>query len=150
MDSCRSCSDNLEIIEGVSVEDFEILEQQQQQQQQRQQQQPSQEEEEEQNHSCKVDLSNGETIYCDLLIAADGIHSNIRKKIHPFVQTEHMGYTYFRANVSVQDLSPDFDWHAKSFEIWGGFFFIFIIFFIIFFKMIFLNWLFQFFHIQIN
>ncbi|MCH6264473.1 FAD-dependent monooxygenase [Neobacillus citreus] len=61
-------------------------------------------------------LENGNTLEGDALIAADGIHSTVRKICFPNIKPRYSGYTCWRAVVNVpkeKDLSGEFT------ETWG-------------------------------
>ena len=64
-----------------------------------------------------VYLDDGNVIKGDALIAADGIHSSVRKKCLPDVEPRYSGYTCWRAVVKV----PNENFVPKEFtETWGS------------------------------
>jgi 2-polyprenyl-6-methoxyphenol hydroxylase-like FAD-dependent oxidoreductase len=64
-----------------------------------------------------VYLDDGNVIKGDALIAADGIHSSVRKKCLPNVEPRYSGYTCWRAVVKV----PNENFAPKEFtETWGS------------------------------
>lgn len=67
-----------------------------------------------QDHVSFVD-SLGEEHQYDLLIGADGIHSDLRETLFPHISPKYCGYCYYRA---VLDL-PDQTYHQNAFESWG-------------------------------
>jgi 2-polyprenyl-6-methoxyphenol hydroxylase-like FAD-dependent oxidoreductase len=66
------------------------------------------------NDSIKLQFQDGSTHETEFLIAADGIHSSIRKKILPDVQLRFAGYTCWRAVIDNSKLNLN-----ESCEIWG-------------------------------
>lgn len=64
-----------------------------------------------------VYLDDGNVIKGDALIAADGIHSSVRKKCLPDVEPRYSGYTCWRAVVKVpnENFIPE-----KLTETWGA------------------------------
>jgi uncharacterized protein (TIGR01777 family) len=71
-----------------------------------------------------VETEDGTKFEGDVLVACDGIHSNIRKGLMselglPPVTETDLGYTYFRANVDLPEDSEAKPWSA-AFETWGS------------------------------
>jgi 2-polyprenyl-6-methoxyphenol hydroxylase-like FAD-dependent oxidoreductase len=65
----------------------------------------------------QVDFADGSSAHGDYLIAADGIHSPIRKKLLPTVPLRYAGYTCWRGVVKVRG---KFDYLlTESTETWG-------------------------------
>jgi uncharacterized protein (TIGR01777 family) len=70
-----------------------------------------------------ITTTDGNSHKGDLLIACDGIHSNIRNGLmrelqRPLVTETDLGYTYFRANTEIP-LDSKHKWWSASFETWG-------------------------------
>lgn len=63
-----------------------------------------------------IRFSDGTTAHADYLIAADGIHSVVRKKLLPHVQTRYAGYTCWRG--VTDDLPAGFN-SDETCETWG-------------------------------
>lgn len=59
-------------------------------------------------------FSDGSSATADFLIAADGIHSAVRKKLQPGARVRYAGYTCWRAVIE----SPSGDWNQTT-ETWG-------------------------------
>jgi 2,6-dihydroxypyridine 3-monooxygenase len=53
-----------------------------------------------------VELADGRTRACDLLVAADGIQSMARRKLMPRVEPRYAGYVGWRGTVGAADISP--------------------------------------------
>ena len=74
------------------------------------------------NDYLSVELCSGEHIECDLLIGADGLHSNVRNFVFP-AKPHYCGYTYYRATVDKNEIKDsnisDDIWYDNSFESWG-------------------------------
>jgi 2-polyprenyl-6-methoxyphenol hydroxylase-like FAD-dependent oxidoreductase len=58
------------------------------------------------NKDVSVDFANGQHERCDLLIAADGIQSTIRRKLLPEIKPLYAGYIAWRGLVNQSELSP--------------------------------------------
>lgn len=75
------------------------------------------------NDQIVINIDGNKSYKGDLLIACDGIHSQIRNclmselKQPPVLETE-LGYTYFRANTQIP-LETNHKWWSVSFETWG-------------------------------
>jgi len=69
---------------------------------------------EQKNDAIVVQFQDGSTHTTDYLIAADGIHSQIRQQLLPGAQTRYAGYTCWRAVIDNTDLSME-----GSTESWG-------------------------------
>ena len=67
----------------------------------------------------KIEFENGEVVYGDLLIGADGIHSNVRKKLRSVIGLEEINYRYCNQTCwrGVADINPD-NHTYKSFGEW--------------------------------
>ncbi|GAM23527.1 hypothetical protein SAMD00019534_067020 [Acytostelium subglobosum LB1] len=71
----------------------------------------------------QVLLSDGRILHGDVLVATDGINSLARTQLLNELHTQpvspnYCGYTYFRANVEV-DETDGRAWHESAFEAWG-------------------------------
>lgn len=66
--------------------------------------------------SVSIKFTDRSTIQTDYLIAADGIHSVVRKQLLPGSLPRYAGYTCWRSVVS--DLPDDLDWSELT-ETWG-------------------------------
>jgi 2,6-dihydroxypyridine 3-monooxygenase len=53
-----------------------------------------------------VELADGTTRACDLLVAADGIQSMARRRLMPRVEPQYAGYVGWRGTVGAADISP--------------------------------------------
>ena len=53
-----------------------------------------------------VELADGRTRACDLLVAADGIQSMARRRLMPRVEPQYAGYVGWRGTVGAADISP--------------------------------------------
>ncbi|HYG38845.1 MAG TPA: FAD-dependent monooxygenase [Cytophagales bacterium] len=72
---------------------------------------------EEVENMVEIEFENGEVVNTECLIAADGIHSLVRRHYLPGSSPRYAGYTCWRA---VIDKAPDhFDWESFS-ETWGN------------------------------
>ncbi|MGD6956572.1 FAD-dependent monooxygenase [Rossellomorea aquimaris] len=67
-------------------------------------------------HGVTVLLNDGEEVTGDMLIAADGIHSVIRKQLLPNISLRYAGYTCWRG---VTLLENHMNLSAELHEIWG-------------------------------
>lgn len=63
-----------------------------------------------------IQFGDGSTAWADYLIAADGIHSVVRKQLLPDSQPRYAGYTCWRA--VIDDLPPGIDLQEAT-ETWG-------------------------------
>lgn len=63
-----------------------------------------------------IQFSDGSTAHADYMIAADGIHSVVRKKLVPQSITRYAGYTCWRGVTN--DVPPGFNFDETS-ETWG-------------------------------
>jgi 2,6-dihydroxypyridine 3-monooxygenase len=54
----------------------------------------------------RVELADGRTVECDLLICADGIRSQARRRLLPDVEREYAGYVAWRGAVGEWELTP--------------------------------------------
>src|SRR5262249_28678304 len=72
----------------------------------------------EQDHkSARVSFANGTTAEADVVIAADGIHSELRPHVYPPSRPVFSGSVAYRGLVA-QELVPD--WPAARWEMWLG------------------------------
>ncbi len=65
----------------------------------------------------QVDFADGSSVHGDYVIAADGIHSSIRRKLLPAVPLRYAGYTCWRGVVEVKE-KIDYSL-LESTETWG-------------------------------
>jgi len=71
------------------------------------------------NKGVRVYLSNNTCLESDVLVAADGIHSTIRRQFVEHVTSKHCGYVYFRATLNVEEHSVGLAPFSSAFESWG-------------------------------
>lgn len=73
-------------------------------------------------NACQVETSSGKKFEFDLLIAADGIDSVVRKQIFPDIAPEYAGYVAWRGVTSQAAFvdNPLFDKHVPYFAYPGG------------------------------
>lgn len=69
------------------------------------------------NDKVEVEFENGRKVLTDFLIAADGIHSGVRKALVPDLKPRYSGYTCWRA---VIDKTPINFMDDNFSETWGG------------------------------
>ena len=69
------------------------------------------------SQSVSVTFEDATQDQADVMIAGDGIHSVVRKKLLPNSRLRYSGYTCWRALVDISDIPCDIN---KAFEAWGA------------------------------